>query len=499
MKFKQGNKFEGEDMIFDEDKQNDCANFGDIEFYLNGDNNWKDVKLNGKFNKIPKEWIIDNIENLCDIHNNLRKPISSSVRIIGNYPYYGSTGIQDKLSEYSIEGRHLLIGEDGANWSLNGKDTSFIVNGKFNVNNHAHIITSEEILLDLINLQLNTTNLDYYVTGGVIRKLTKANLLSINLIKYDKLEQSKIACVLTSQQDYIDELQTQKANKIKEKQYFTQEELSGRLRIRLTNISIDYCLSNKLIEPLPEGSGMSFKATTYDIIDGMEKEFGDWLSNGFDDKVEFYLNEDDNWKDVKIDGLKITKPKDWDSKEIKKLGKVITGKTPPTTVKEFWGGDFPWYTTPNFQNGKLLESHRKLTIKGKKKTPLIPVNSTLITCIGEIGQTVLTEHLCGINQQINAVSAYDTTNYLFLYYLLSNSTSTIKHFSEKVVVPMLKKSAFEKIKLIVPKSKLEQTLISTHLTMYDDLIDDLDTKINIEEKKLKYLTNELLSGRLRVR
>ena len=33
--------------------------------------------------------------------------------MIGDYPYYGATGIIDYLNEYKLDGEFVLIGEDG--------------------------------------------------------------------------------------------------------------------------------------------------------------------------------------------------------------------------------------------------------------------------------------------------------------------------------------------------------------------------------------------------
>ncbi len=48
--------------------------------------------------------------------NNRRKPITSSLREKGLYPYYGATGIIDYVKDYLFNNEErLLIGEDGAN------------------------------------------------------------------------------------------------------------------------------------------------------------------------------------------------------------------------------------------------------------------------------------------------------------------------------------------------------------------------------------------------
>lgn len=41
------------------------------------------------------EWNVETIDELCEVLNNIRKPISSDKRENGSYPYYGASGIID--------------------------------------------------------------------------------------------------------------------------------------------------------------------------------------------------------------------------------------------------------------------------------------------------------------------------------------------------------------------------------------------------------------------
>ena len=48
--------------------------------------------------KLPDGWEWKTIEELCEILDRLRKPISQKDRISGEYPYYGATGIVDYIN-----------------------------------------------------------------------------------------------------------------------------------------------------------------------------------------------------------------------------------------------------------------------------------------------------------------------------------------------------------------------------------------------------------------
>ena len=97
---------------------------------------------------LPEGWLETTIENSCEILDQLRKPISQKNRTNGEYPYYGATGIVDYINNYIFDERLVLVGEDGAKWER-GDKTGFIAEGKYWVNNHAHVLrVNEDILID---------------------------------------------------------------------------------------------------------------------------------------------------------------------------------------------------------------------------------------------------------------------------------------------------------------------------------------------------------------
>ena len=63
----------------------------------------------------------------------------------GEYPYYGPTGILDHLNEYRVEGQYALIGEDGDHFlKFDTWNMTHLLRGRFNVNNHAHLLRGTE-------------------------------------------------------------------------------------------------------------------------------------------------------------------------------------------------------------------------------------------------------------------------------------------------------------------------------------------------------------------
>ena len=143
------------------------------DYNLSGDRYKVDTKKHiGKFEFVE-------LGEVVDVLDNLRKPITQSDRQKGRFPYYGATGIIDYIDDFIFDERLVLVGEDGAKWGA-GEKTAFIAEGKYWVNNHAHVLRPASIILDtyLVSV-LNILDLNKYITGVTVPKLNQAKLREI--------------------------------------------------------------------------------------------------------------------------------------------------------------------------------------------------------------------------------------------------------------------------------------------------------------------------------
>ena len=132
--------------------------------------------------ELPEGWVWCRLGDLLINRDGERKPLSSSVRSkqIKKYDYYGATGVIDKVDNYIFDEKLLLVGEDGANLLSKVKPNAFFAEGKYWVNNHAHILdATNKNLLDYVIIVINTISLDNYITGTAQPKLSQENLNKI--------------------------------------------------------------------------------------------------------------------------------------------------------------------------------------------------------------------------------------------------------------------------------------------------------------------------------
>ena len=159
--------------------------------------------------KIPENWEGKKLKYTVTILDSMRIPLSSAERAEkkGSIPYYGATGIIDYIDDFIFEGKHILIGEDGAPFFINNKDVSFIADGIFWVNNHAHILKANNSNIpEFISHYLNSVDYRLYITGSTRDKLTQEDLSSIKFVSPSLSEQKQIAKYLDHKTAKIDSL-----------------------------------------------------------------------------------------------------------------------------------------------------------------------------------------------------------------------------------------------------------------------------------------------------
>ena len=209
--------------------------------------------------EIPEGWVEMPLEDCVDILDSQRVPLNSkqrSGRIDGKpkselFPYYGATGAVGLIDDFIFEGEHLLIGEDAAPFFDKSKTVAYIANGKFWVNNHAHIlnanseITSNKYLL----YYLNKFNYRGYVNGTTRLKLNQGNLKIIPVPLPSLEQQKRIVAKIEELFSHID-AGIEALNKAKQllKQY-----RQSVLKAAVTGELLGYKFSEEMFKPIDFG------------------------------------------------------------------------------------------------------------------------------------------------------------------------------------------------------------------------------------------------------
>jgi type I restriction enzyme S subunit len=154
----------------------------------------------------------------------------------GEYPYYGPTGILDYINEYRVDGKFVLIGEDGDHFlKFCSQEMTLLVDGKYNVNNHAHILSgNEKTTTDWLHLFYMHQDITLYLTrqGAGRFKLNKSSLLGLPIV-YPRLKEEQTTIFRAVNLIRSNQLQSdQTLNKLRSlKTALMQDLLTGRVRV----------------------------------------------------------------------------------------------------------------------------------------------------------------------------------------------------------------------------------------------------------------------------
>ncbi|MBR6571833.1 MAG: restriction endonuclease subunit S [Clostridia bacterium] len=144
------------------------------------------------------------LEEVCDILDSKRVPITASDRIAGPYPYYGANGVQDYVADYLFDDELVLLAEDGGNFGSTEKPIAYRVSGKCWVNNHAHVLKPKPIInVDYLCYSLMFYNVSALVNGATRQKLTQADMRKMQISVPSMKEQLQIVNVLDKVSDLI--------------------------------------------------------------------------------------------------------------------------------------------------------------------------------------------------------------------------------------------------------------------------------------------------------
>ena len=167
---------------------------------------------------------------------------------------------------------------------------------------------------------------------------------------------------------------------------------------------------------------------------------------------------------------------EWKSFRVGEIGKVITGKTPKTSISDNYGGYIPFLTPSDDMSVKYVRKTAKtLTEKGlsEVKNAILPANSVCVICIGsDLGKVVITTRPTVTNQQINSIVVDEARfDISFVYYAMRILGKKLNFISKtSTAVPIVNKSSFSSYEIECPSLK-EQKQIAAVLSVLDAKIE----------------------------
>ena len=389
--------------------------------------------------------------DVTDNCDNLRVPLSAAKRKLlkSKYPYYGAQGIIDYVDGYLFDGEYLLVAEDGENLRSRKENLCTLVEGKFWVNNHAHILKAKPNLnIKYLYYYLNAIDFSGLITGSAQPKLTKESLECIPIVIPNRPTQDRIACFLWN----IDK-------KIKLNNQINSElEAMAKLIYDYWFVQFDF----------PDENGNPYKSSGGKMVYNKE--------------------------------LKREIPFGWGAGRLSDFEqKIITGKTPSTENKNNFGGDIPFICIGDVR-GNMYITKTEITLSevgaASQANKFIPKDSICVTCIASPGLVGFATSESQTNQQLNAIVCSKKENRYFLYFYLKEYFKFSKAKMGNTFANM-NKDDFSSILLPYPKDEIVDSFSKKVKSIFDLVLQNSNENDLLNEQR-DWLLPMLMNGQVKV-
>lgn len=198
-----------------------------------------------------------------------------------------------------------------------------------------------------------------------------------------------------------------------------------------------------------------------------------------------------------VDGV----PEGWSLSPISDFGEVVTGKTPSTEKKEYYGGNIPFVKIPDMHGCVYpVITESSLTEAGAKTqiNKFIPRNGIMVSCIATVGLVNIAVERCQTNQQINSIILSDERD---LYYVFS-AMKRLKELLEGVgsngaTMTNVNKTKFASLPVLYPSEKLRDSYYSFCKPIFEKIYNLSLSVVGLKKARDRLLT-KLMSGEIEV-
>ena len=417
--------------------------------------------------------------DLVEILDSKRVPVKGADRKPGPYPYYGASGIADHIDSYIFEGLHLLLSEDGDNLRTRNTPIAFLADGKFWVNNHAHILRgNKDNCTKYLCYSLQIADITSYLSGSTRPKLNQRDMREIPVYSPPLPEQKAIAHVLGSLDNKI-ELNRR-----------MNETLEGMAQALFKSWFVDFdpVIDNALAagNPIPEPLAQRAETRRQALANGTANRE---TAQAF--PASFRFTEELGWI-----------PEGWEVSTIGEQVSAVGGGTPSTKNESFWNGEH-LFCTPKDLSGLssivLDQTERHLTDLGAEKVSsgILPEGSVIMSSRAPIGYLAITNKPVTVNQGIIALVKNENYNPLFLLcWLRTNMERIVERANGSTFLEISKKN-FKPIPFLKPPTSCIE-LFKSNAELVHQRISICAKSCQTLAKLRDTLLPKLISGELRI-
>jgi type I restriction enzyme S subunit len=164
-------------------------------------------------------------------------------------------------------------------------------------------------------------------------------------------------------------------------------------------------------------------------------------------------------------------PESWVVARVDEIGETITGNTPSTKNSDYYGGETLYVKPPQLLNCQINSASETLSAKGLEVARTVPSQSVLVSCIGNLGRTGLTQYCSAFNQQINAIVPYSSISSKFVFYQCQSISvrNQLEEKSTATTISIVNKRNFDSVNLNIAPANEQIRIVDKIEELFSEL------------------------------
>lgn len=194
-------------------------------------------------------------------------------------------------------------------------------------------------------------------------------------------------------------------------------------------------------------------------------------------------------------------PVEWLSVQLKDIGNIYTGKTPSSKDVANFNGDIPFIKPGDLdEGGYICKTATHISTQALAALPNLPMNSIMVTCIGNMGKVGITTEVSATNQQINSIVPFkEFISYKYIYYYCLTLKNWLDKESSATTIAIVNKGRFSEAPIPLPPLAEQQEIVrqlDVMLAQVEQIKARLDAIPAILKKFRQSVLADAVSGKL---
>ena len=194
----------------------------------------------------------------------------------------------------------------------------------------------------------------------------------------------------------------------------------------------------------------------------------------------------------------------WEEKSLDDVCEIISGGTPKTSIKDYWGGGVAWITPSDMgklKNKEVFKTRREISKIGlaKSSAKLLPINSVILSTRAPIGHIAINTVPMSTNQGCRGLVVTSKIDKFFLYYFLLSNVKLLNNLGRGTTFKELSKKALGTVKISLCSINNQKIIINKLEqieTLNKSLVSNYEKELeNLEELK-KSILQKAFTGEL---